>query len=193
MPEPHPTDKTQPPLFVEERTQNISAEPSEIAATMEGLGMSGAAIQDTSVVIDGKNRRSYNGSQTPKWLDRLAQGDMPYNQGKGSVVRIGTKVRGRERTEEQMNKVLVHELEHAAQKDRKDKNIVVGNILIYGGSFALGALGNILAKRTGLTGRALATGAGLAIGNRLGYQFAPHERQARERAQALKSSAIKKI
>lgn len=180
---------TGPSIVVESRS--VEVDPVELRRTMQGIGISEAGIGQTAIVVDGKNRTSYNGSQAPKWVDRLTHGVHPYNQGKGTVIRLGTKVRGKNRSLEDINDTLVHELEHTVQYDKRDKSLLIGNMLIYGGSFALAALVDVLARKAGVKHRSLASVGGFVLGNRIGYQLAPHENQARQRARELKTSAIK--
>ncbi len=154
--------------------------PDMAADTMRDLGVSEQGIAKSVVYIDPINRTANNGTHYSPRLARLRFMSNPAMRGvEGDVVRISTKVRGKDRTDEQMNKTLTHELEHLAQADRHDKKVTEGHIAIYGLA-ALGAMaGNRLGKGVkGKVGSAL----GGFLGYQLGYWLAPHERQARLRA-----------
>lgn len=171
-----------PQVFDKTSGDEWDIDPAKTASAMsEHYDISNRGIEVTSIVLDDKNRLSYRGSQTPKWLDRLIRGKKPENEGSGSVVRIGTKIRGRKRTSEDVNHTLSHELEHVAQSDRRDRNILLDNLAVWGlaggGAFA----GNKLGRRRKGT-KIIGTIAGAAIGQALGYKLASHEQQARDKA-----------
>lgn len=185
----------QPKLFVPEsvnRSLHIDVLP--IVQTLQDRGTSPEGITSTSVVFDAKDRFSYRGSQTPKLIDRLLHGKSEANEGRGSVIRVGTQFRGRERTPVEINQTLDHELEHVAQADRGDVAPVIGNLAIWGGLIGGAIVANraITKRTTRLAPRIAATVIGGLIGNRVGYQLAPHERQARSAAQAHDTPAVTK-
>ncbi len=159
---------------------SVSVDPEVAAQTMRELGVSEAGIANSAVYVDPKNRLANNGTHYSNSQAKLRFRSVSELQDvQGDVVRISTKVRGKERTTELMNKTLTHELEHLAQGDRHDRKVTEGHIAIYGLA-ALGALaGNRLGK--GVKGRVGAALGGF-LGYQLGYWLAPHERQARLRA-----------
>lgn len=159
---------------------SVSVDPEAAAQTMRELGVSEAGIANSAVYIDPKNRLANNGTHYTNKLGRLRFRSVPELQDvEGDIVRLSTKVRGNERTPEQMNRTATHEWEHLAQEDRHDRKVTEGHIAIYGLA-ALGALaGNKLGK--GFKGKAGAAIGGF-LGYQLGYRLAPHERQARLRA-----------
>lgn len=158
----------------------VSVDPKASAQTMRELGVSEAGIANSAVYIDPKNRLANNGTHYTNRLGRLRFRSVPELQDvEGDIVRLSVKVRGKERTAEQINRTATHEWEHLAQDDRHDRKVREGHIAIYGLA-ALGALaGNRLGKGTkGRVGAAI----GGFLGYQLGYMLAPHERQARLRA-----------
>jgi len=158
------------------------------AASMAEGRVSPPGISGTSIVYDDKNRLSYNGSEKPKWLDRMLHGRLPENEGRGSVVRVGTRVRGKDRTPEEVDETTRHELEHVAQADRHDVRVPIGSVAIWGGA----AVGTWVGSKVGRRPATRIAGAllGAVIGHAAGYKVAPHERQARARAkEALTTQA----
>ncbi len=167
-------------IYGEGVDSSVSVDPEIAAETMRELGVSDVGIANSAVYVDPKNRIANNGTHYSNTLGRLRFRSVPELQDvEGDVVRISTKVRGKERTTELMNKTLTHEWEHLAQADRRDRKVTEGHIAIYGLA-TLGALaGNRLGKGTkGKVGAAV----GGFLGYQLGYWLAPHERQARLRA-----------
>jgi hypothetical protein len=167
-------------IYGEDLDQSVSVDPEAAAQTMRELGVSEAGIANSAVYIDPKNRLVNNGTHYKNKLGRLRFRSIPELQDvEGDIVRLSTKVRGRERTVEQMNKTATHEWEHLAQEDRHDRKVTKGHILIYG----LTALGVLAGSRfsKGAKGKAGAAIGGF-LGYQLGYRLAPHERQARLRA-----------
>lgn len=159
---------------------SLSVDPEATAHTMRELGVTEAGIANSAVYIDPKNRLANNGTHYTNKLGRLRFRSVPELQDvKGDIVRLSTKVRGKERTEVQINRTATHEWEHLAQEDRHDRKVTEGHIAIYGLT-ALGVLvGNGLGK--GAKGKVGAAIGGF-LGYQLGYRLAPHERQARLRA-----------
>lgn len=167
-------------VYGEDIDPSVIVDPELAAQTMRELGVSEAGIANSAVYVDPKNRIANNGTHYSNRLGRLRFRSIPELQDvEGDVVRISTKVRGKERTEELMNKTLTHEWEHLAQADRHDRKVTEGHVAIYG----LAALGALAGNRLG---RGAKGKVGAAIGGFLGYQLgywlAPHERQARLRA-----------
>ena len=172
---------SQPRIVYGEGTDpNVSVDPEAAAQTMRELGVSETAIANSAVYVDPRNRIANNGTHYTNRLGRLRFRSVPELQDvEGDIVRISTRVRGKERTTELMNKTLTHEWEHLAQEDRHDRKVTEGHIAIYGLA-TLGALaGNRLGK--GAKGKVGAAIGGF-LGYQLGYWLAPHERQARLRA-----------
>lgn len=181
--------EARPSIFNETSAGIWDPDTELIARVMtECYGISDGSIASTSIVLDDTNRFLYKGSQKPKWVDRLVRGRRPENQGRGSVVRISTRLRGKERSVDAVNKTLAHELEHVAQTDRNDKNIVLGNIAIWG----LAAAGALVGAEMGRNGAGKIVGffAGAIIGQAAGYKIAPHERQARQKSASVSSRFI---
>ncbi len=158
----------------------VSIDPEAAAQTMRELGVSETSIANSAVYIDPKNRLGNNGTHYSNKFVRLRFRSVPeLRDVEGDVVRLSTRVRGKDRTAEQMNKTATHEWEHLAQGDRHDIKVTEGHIAIFG----LSVLGALAANRLG---KGIKGKAGAAIGGFLGYQLghrlAPHERQARLRA-----------
>lgn len=178
-PAPRTTEQSSQPRIVygEGTDPGVSVDPEVAAQTMRELGISEDGIARSAVYVDPKNRLANNGTHYPNRLGRLRFRSVPELQDvEGDIVRLSTRVRGKERTPEQMNRTATHEWEHLAQADRHDRKVIVGHIAIYGLA-ALGALaGNRLGK--GKIGAAV----GGFVGYQLGYMLAPHERQARLRS-----------
>lgn len=164
-------------VYGEGLDSSVSVDPEAAAQIMRELGVSEAGIANSAVYIDPKNRLANNGTHYSNKLGRLRFRSVPELQDvEGDIVRLSTKVRGKERTSEQMNRTAVHEWEHLAHQDRHDRKVTEGHIAIYG----LVALGTLAGNRLG-KGKAGAAIGGF-LGYQLGYWLAPHERQARLRA-----------
>ncbi len=175
------THTSQPRIIYGEGVDStVSVDPEAAAQTMRELGVSETAIASSAVYIDPKNRLLNYGTHYSNILGRLRfRSNSELRDVEGDIVRLSTRVRGRERSSEQMNKTAVHEWEHLAQGDRHDNKVTEGHIAIYGLA-AIGALaGNSLGK--GVKGKVGAVTGGF-LGYLLGYRLAPHERQARLRA-----------
>lgn len=156
---------------------NVFVDPEVASQTMRELGTSEAAIASSAVYIDPKNRIANNGTHYTNKLGRLRFRSIPELQGiEGDIVRLSTKVRGKERTQEQMNRTATHEWVHLAQQDRHDRKVTEGHIAIY----ALAALGAMAGNKLGEGAKGKAGAAiGGFLGYQLGYRLAPHERHAR--------------
>jgi hypothetical protein len=176
-------------VFGEGVHESIEVDKAQLAHVMEKVG----APPDTAIYLGGKNNLRKRGFQWLKSHDRLVHGDQERNQGSGSVIRVNTKLRGKIRDQEDMNRTLVHELEHAAQMDRNDFNVKIGKLVI-AGSTVLGLVAGELAgrKTDNKFARTLVPILGAIIGRDIGYIIAPHEREARLRAERTKTTAIKK-
>jgi hypothetical protein len=178
-------------------------DPSSTTDVLCQLGVSGEGIARTTVVIDSSDRSikktGIRGGADYKWHDRRKHGEHSNNEGDGSIVRVYENYRAWrnpfkqiERTPEELNSTLMHELEHVAQMERKDPRLYVGIAMMLG----MAALGPVIGERVGkkagggygarLGGAAL----GLAVGRYIGYKASPHEIQARKRAKTTKTSAI---
>lgn len=180
----------QPRIITADALPQVST--SDVAATMQELNISEQGINNTSIYMDPKNRLLNLGTHYPNRLGRLRFRSTPeLRNAEGDIVRISTKVKGKERTAEQMNHTLVHELEHVAQQDRSDRNLDTGHIAIWGLAAVGAIIGNKLGKQTGIkAGRAAGAAIGAAVGHQTGYIIAPHERQARQRAREVTTKAI---
>ena len=185
----------QPQVFVRELVDQLLAVDAQlIARTLQDRGTSPEGIANTTIIFDAKNRLSYKGSHTPKLFDRLFRGTNEDNKGRGSVIRVGTRLRGRDLTPEEINHTIDHELVHVAQTDRGDFAPIIGNLAIWGGLIGGAVTANrSISKRTKrLIPRVAFTAVGGVIGNRIAYQLAPHERQARSASANGNMAAITK-
>ena len=170
---------------------DIGMDTQEAAQTLHDRGVSELGISDTTIYMDPKNRFLRFGTHYPNRLGRLRFTSIPeIQQAKGDVIRLTTVMQGKARTPEQINETFVHEGEHRAQQERKDRKITEGNIAIYGLALTGAIIGNRLGNNN-LT-RTAGTLLGFTLGNSVGYMVAPHERQARERTRQVKSSAVYK-
>jgi hypothetical protein len=178
-------------VYGERISPDLTVDINGAADTMRELDTSDGTTGNTTIYLDPTNRFATNGIAYPRTLGRLRHIFYPeLRNAPGPIVRISTKVKGKKRTEEQMNHTLAHELEHVAQMDRKDPRLKMGHLAIWG-SAALGAvIGNKLGS--GKKARTAGTLLGAMIGQQVGYRIAPHERQARERAKVVNTSAIKR-
>lgn len=160
----------------------IHADPQQLADTMRDLGVSEQGIADSAVYLDPKSRFQTFGTHYPNSIGKLRFRSIPeLQETEGDIIRLSTKMKGKPRSDEGMNVTLVHELEHLAQGDRKDRKVTEGHVAIWGLAAAGAVLGNKLSGKN-KAGKALGTLAGAAAGHTLGYMIAPHERQARKRA-----------
>lgn len=177
-----PDSQVQPRIIYGEGTDPaVSVDPEFAAQTMRELGVSEEGIANSAIFIDPKNRLMNNGTHYSNTQAKLRFRSIPeLHDVKGDVVRISTKVKGKERTTELMNRTLTHELEHLAQADRHDQKVTENHISEYG----LAILGALAVNK--LVGGGIKGKVGAAIGGFMGYQLgywlAPHERQARIRA-----------
>lgn len=161
--------------------KQVSVNPIELGSTMRELGISDKSIEESTLYIDPKNRLLNFGTHYPNAIGRMRFWSNPeIQESKGDIVRLSARVRGKRRTGEQINRTLVHELEHVAQADRKDIKVTEGHVAIWG----LAAVGALVGSRFGetKTSKLISTGVGAFIGHNIGYLLAPHEVQARKRA-----------
>ena len=169
--------------------QNIIINESELEQTMQELGISDQGISDATIYIDPKNRFLNLGTHYPNRIGRARfHSNHDIQEAKGDIIRLSTKVRGKSRPTDSMNRILVHELEHLAQQDRHDKKLTEGHVAIYGLAAAGAIIGNHLGK--GQVSQKLGAVLGAALGYQAGYQLAPHEKQSRMRARTVTTSAI---
>jgi hypothetical protein len=174
-------DGVQPDIFVD---------PPCVLETMNILRISSIPAEHT-VYVSGRFNIARKGLQLSKWIDRFVHGEKDRNEGEGSVVRVNTVLRGKVRSIDDMNRTLVHELEHVAQAERNDPKLVYGNIAIWGLTLAGALAGNTIVKRRGnAAASVIGMVVGAAAGHDIGYLVAPHERQARERARTVVTTAI---
>lgn len=181
-------------VYGRDQKDYISIDPLTATQVMRELGVSESGIANSVIYIDYKNRLLNNGTHYPNKLGRLRFFFIPELRGvKGDIVRLSTKVRGKERTASQMNKTITHEWEHLAQDDRKDIKVIQGHITIYGLAIVSILAGGFMG---GMAGAFIC---GL-LGYQIGYWLAPHERQARLRSgqiyglnPTITSGAVKRI
>ena len=166
-----------------------SIDPSVVGQTMQELGVSSETIDKTIIFVDPANRLATNGITYPNRLGRLRHIANPdLRNAKGPIVRLSTRVRGADRSVEDMNVTLTHELEHVAQMDRRDTGLRIGHAAIWG----LATLGAVVGYHMGHS-KASRIGLGISgmlIGHQIGYKIAPHERQARSVANTVTTTAI---
>jgi len=165
---------------------SIGIDRNALSETMQELGISENVMNNATVVVDPNNRLLNYGTHYSKREARLRFPGLRNTP--GQAVRVSAKVRGKERTEKQMNRTLVHELEHVAQSDRRDKKVTAGHVAIWGLTAAGALAGNRIGKNK--ASKTLGIVVGAIAGNRLGYLGAPHERQARARAREVRTTAI---
>jgi hypothetical protein len=160
----------------------LAVDAHQLGTTMRSLGISEAGIANSAVYLDPKSRLQTFGTHYPNKLGRLRfRSVQELEQTSGDIVRLSTKMKGKPRDAAGMNVTLVHELEHLAQGDRRDKNVHEGHLAIWGLAAAGAVLGNRIGGRSKAT-KVLGTVLGAAAGHTLGYMIAPHERQERKRA-----------
>ncbi|HEY5139868.1 MAG TPA: hypothetical protein VIJ25_11210 [Methylococcales bacterium] len=176
-------------VYGNDTADKLAVDPEVVGRTMQELGSSPEAIENTTIYTDSVNRLTTRGMTYPSWLGRLRHITNPdIRDSKGLIVRLSSVVGGKERDEESMDHTLVHELEHVAQMERGDRRLVVGHL----GTLGLAAVGVIVGSRLG-RGRVSKIGLALLgglIGQQVGYQIAPHERQARSTADRVSTSAV---
>jgi len=183
------------PRIVNGENTNTYIDAQEAAKTMRELGISDGLLEKTTIYVDPENRLITNGTAYPQHLghwrfDRSSQ----LAKAPGPIVRISTTMRGKPRDEEAMNRTLIHELEHVAQMDRKDKKLILGHAAIWGLAVVGAVAGNVLSSRktSRLLPKTIATIGGALIGQQVGYKLAPHEAQAQHRAHEITTTAIKR-
>jgi len=176
-------------VYGEGLDSGITVSPDQIAQTMQELGVSEQGISDTTIYMDPKSRLQTYGTHYPNRLGRLRFRSNPeIQEASGDIIRLSTIMKGTPRTDEAINRTLVHELEHRAQEERHDVKLTQGHIAIWGLALAGAVIGNRLG-RSGVT-KTAGTVIGAAIGHSAGYMIAPHERQARERARQVTTTAV---
>jgi hypothetical protein len=180
-----------PPMHIVEST-TMAIDTDALTQLTQDLSITPQVAAQTSVLIEERSNELYKGSHLPKWLDRTLHGRQPYNEGEGSVVRIAGRHHGQDLTAEEMNRTLVHEMEHVSQHDRKDVSMRAGNAIIWGLAAAGAVAGHEASKNRGKFMRLVLPLGLAAVSQRIGYQLAPHEREARARAQQITSTAIRR-
>lgn len=185
----------EPKIIISPKTKGeLIIDPGAVAQTMQELGISKQGIQNTSILVDETNRIATNGIAYPRWLGILRHLHYPQlRDAPGPIIRLSSVVKGKERSAENMNRTLVHELEHVAQMERKDPNIKLGHVAIWGLATAGGIAVNRLMRGQSKVIQLAATFAGAMAGQQLGYRIAPHEIEARQRAKEISTSAIRRI
>lgn len=175
-------------LYEGEASDRLEVNAESVAETMQKLGVSAELISRTNLFITPRSY-STNGSTWPKGLGRLRyRGHEELEDAEGPIVRINQRVKGRERSAEDMNRTLVHELEHVSQIDRNDLQVKIGHAAVWGLAGAGAIAGNQLGKsRSSKTAFSLL---GEIVGHQAGYRLAPHEKQARNRSDEITASAI---
>lgn len=180
----------------------VSVDPLSMAEVMSELSISDEAIQDTTVILDPKNRFLNRGTHYPNRVGRLRfWSNQEVQKADGDIIRLSTKIRGKDVPEDSLNRTLVHEFVHCAQQERHDKKLTEGHVALYGLAAAGLLVGNRIISGSGKKGVAKTLGTLMAgyVGYQAGYMVAPHERQAREIAGTAKrpgktiSRAIKRV
>ncbi|HEX9594723.1 MAG TPA: hypothetical protein VF996_01170 [Candidatus Saccharimonadales bacterium] len=168
--------------------EQVEANVEVVADTMLELGITENIIKQTTLLVLPESRTT-NGSAWPEKLGRLRhRKHQELHDSQGPVVRLNLKVHGKERTAEEINRTLVHELEHVSQIGRADTKLMLGHAAIWGLAAAGVAAGNKLGR--GKSQKTAFSLLGAGIGHQAGYRIAPHERQARIRSDEVKTSAI---
>lgn len=191
----HPnTDVVVPRVVYGEGVQpDVYCSPEGSLQPMCELGINSNSTEVTAYLAGGFNL-ARKGMQLSKRLDRFMHGPLERNEGNGYVVRINTKLRGKPRTADEMNRTFVHELAHVAQAERNDPRVPIGNAIIGGLTIAGMIAGNVLSKNTdNRFARVAAVAIGGIAGHDIGYKLAPHERQARLIAETVTSRAIQRV
>lgn len=166
-----------------------SIDAESVARTMTELSVSPEAIGKTTIYVDATGHMLNKGMHYPKLLGKGRFWLNPdLRSAEGDIVRINTKVKNKNRQASELNRTLIHEMEHLAQRDRHDKKLIEGNLAIYGLALAGGIIGNRVGK--GRISKAALSVLGAGIGHQLGYAFAPHEREARKRAEYVTTQAF---
>jgi hypothetical protein len=182
-------------VYGQEADRSVRIDAARAAVTMAELGLSEDKIKSTTIYVDAKYHASLNGSTYPNRLGRARFKSEPeLREAPGSIVQMSTLKKGEPRTDDEMNKTLVHELEHVAQSERGDYELQRGSAVIAGLTAAGALLGRLASKNaerksTRLFG--LITGA--LAGYQVGYKVSPHERHARQRSEEVTTDAIKRI
>lgn len=180
-----------PPVIADEASEKAYAPDAvEAAKTLRAAGVEHVAEH----ALDVSNKRRFNGGATaPKWLDRFRHPRSEINHGPGTVMHVhtATRLRPEARTAEALNELYAHEARHAAQIEKRDWRLAVG----LGGMAVLAAagaaIGNRLGAKAGMPARLALTALGGLVGYKVGYQVAPHERDARKFAARHKSAVFR--
>lgn len=176
-------------VYGEGTDPGISVDTGKVAQTMRDLGVSEQGINETTLYVDPKSRLQTFGTHYPNKVGRLRFRSNPeIQEAKGDIVRLSTIMKGKARSADEINRTMVHELEHRAQGDRHDSKLTEGHLAVWGLAVAGAILGNRLGKNK--ASKIVGTAIGAGIGHSLGYMIAPHERQARERARQVTTKAV---
>lgn len=188
------TDVVVPRVVYGEGVQaEVYCSPEGSLQPMDELGINPDSTDVTAYLAGGFNL-ARKGMQLSKRLDRFVHGPLERNEGNGYVVRINTKLRGRPRTAEEMNRTYVHELTHVAQAERNDPRVPIGNAIIGGLTIAGMIAGSVLARKSDSRIAVVAAVAfGGMAGHDIGYKLAPHEREAHRIAETVTSHAIQRV
>lgn len=180
-------------LISSSASDHLSVDADGVAKVMNELGITAETIRATTIYFDHYNYVLINGITYPNLLGRVRYLTIPVmRQTNGPIVRVSSRVQGKWRSARAMNVTLVHELEHVAQMDRRDRSRKIGQL----GRWVLTAVAASFGVWLTAAGGRWRAGyiLGLAIiGHVLGYVIAPHEAQARKRARLVEISAIKRV
>lgn len=147
-----------------------------IADRARQAGISDADLHRISVIADSKLRLTTRGMHWPAVLAGRRFKGHPHE---GPVVSIGTKLRGRNLTSDEIDATLTHELVHASQElDPASRKISQGWALRIGAIATGAVLGYHLAGVKGAT-------LGAVLSDRAGYTYGPHEVEARKKTKAI--------
>lgn len=176
-------------VYGNDTANKLTVDAEAVGETMRELGISPETIEKTTVYVDSVDRLTTRGMTYPGRLGRLRHITNPdIRNSQGPIVRLSSVVGGKERAEAAMNHTLVHELEHVRQMDKMDKRLFVGHLGIVGITAAGVLAGNMLGR--GMFSKVVLAVLGGLIGQQIGYQLAPHERQARAVAEKVSTTAV---
>ena len=145
--------------------------PEQVLQRVREAGISDEAISKIAIIVDNKYRLTTRGSH---WPARIAKKKFSQHKPEGPVVSIGTALRGKPRTAEEMDRTLAHELIHVSQELNPNSRKISQGWALRLGTVATGAvLGYYAGGIAGAVG-------GAFVGDRAGYTYGPHEIEARK-------------
>jgi hypothetical protein len=177
-----PTKGPIPELIISKKLTNVSVDLEYVATIMSSLGLNEKSIRNSIVFIDHRPSLTILGSVWPKYLASLR---FPRIKSSGSVIRLSSRLFFTGSTQRSINHTLVHEIEHAAQIQRRDLHLFVGYLTQVATSTAGIALGLTNQSNHFVFKYLIVTITGL-FGLYIGYMFSLHEMQARHTSTSYK-------